>query len=70
MARITVEDCLAKVDNRFSIIHLAAQRVRQLNRGSHRAVTCKNENIVAALREIAAGHVAMEGKKQKAGKNQ
>jgi DNA-directed RNA polymerase subunit omega len=69
MARITVEDCLSKVDNRFAIIHLAAQRVRQLNRGSTRTLTCKNENIVAALREIAAGQVAMEGKKQKAGKN-
>ena len=69
MARITVEDCLAKVDNRFAIIHLAAQRVRQLNRGATRIVTCKNENIVAALREIAAGQVAVEGKKQKAGKN-
>jgi DNA-directed RNA polymerase subunit omega len=69
MARITVEDCLSKVDNRFAIIHLAAQRVRQLNRGSTRTLTCKNENIVAALREIAAGQVAIEGKKQKAGKN-
>lgn len=69
MARITVEDCLARVDNRFAIIHLAAQRVRQLNRGSRRTITCKNENIVAALREIAAGQVAMEGKKLKSGKN-
>jgi DNA-directed RNA polymerase subunit K/omega len=43
--------------------------VRQLNRGSTRTLTCKNENIVAALREIAAGQVAIEGKKQKAGKN-
>ena len=69
MARITVEDCLAKVDNRFGIIHLAAQRVRQLNRGSRRTVSCKNENVVAALREIAAGQVTMEGRKQKTGKN-
>jgi len=69
MARITVEDCLAKVDNRFAIIHLAAQRVRLLNRGSRRTIICKNENVVAALREIAAGQVAMQGKKQKAGKN-
>lgn len=68
MARITVEDCLARIDNRFAIIHLAAQRVRQLNRGSRRAVSCKNENIVAALREIASGQVAMNERKQK-GKN-
>lgn len=68
MARITVEDCLDKVDNRFAIIHLAAQRVRQLERGSRRLVVCKNENVVAALREIAAGQVAVNGRKQKPGK--
>jgi len=67
MARITVEDCLEKVDNRFSIIHLAAQRVRQLDRGSRRLISCKNENVVAALREIATGQVAVNGRKQKAG---
>lgn len=66
MARITVEDCLEKVDNRFAIIHLAAQRVRQLDRGSRRLISCKNENIVAALREIATGQVAVNGRKQKA----
>ena len=66
MARITVEDCLELVDNRFAIIHLAAQRVRQLNRGSNRTVSCKNENVVAALREIAAGQVTMNERKQKA----
>lgn len=65
MARITVEDCLAKVDNRFAIIHLAAQRVRQLERGSRRLVSCKNENIVAALREIATGQVALNGRRPK-----
>ena len=67
MARITVEDCLEKVDNRFVIIHLAAQRVRQLDRGSRRLISCKNENVVAALREIATGQVAVNGRKQKAG---
>ena len=67
MARITVEDCLEKVDNRFAIIHLAAQRVRQLDRGSRRLISCKNENVVAALREIATGQVAVNGRKQKAG---
>lgn len=60
---------MAKVDNRFAIIHLAAKRVRQLNRGSHRTVSCKNENVVAALREIAAGQVNVNGRKQKPGKN-
>jgi DNA-directed RNA polymerase subunit omega len=57
MARITVEDCLRKVDNRFGLIHLAAKRVRQLRRGSEPMVVCKNKDIVVALREIAAGNV-------------
>lgn len=59
MARITVEDCLEKLDNRFAIVHLAAKRVRQLDRGSKRLIDCKNENPVTALREIAAGKVIL-----------
>ena len=57
MARITVEDCLETVDNRFGLIHLAAQRVRQLKKGAEPLVVCKNRDIVVALREIAAGEV-------------
>jgi DNA-directed RNA polymerase subunit omega len=57
MARITVEDCLEKVDNRFGLIHLAAKRVRQLRKGAEPLVVCKNKDIVVALREIAAGEV-------------
>ena len=57
MARITVEDCLERVDNRFGLIHLAAKRVRQLKKGAEPLVVCKNRNIVVALREIAAGEV-------------
>ncbi len=57
MARITVEDCLNKVDNRFALIHLAAKRVRQLRKGSEPLVICKNKDSVTALREIAAGRV-------------
>ncbi len=57
MARITVEDCLEKVDNRFGLIHLAAKRVRQLRNGAEPLVVCKNKDIVVALREIAAGEV-------------
>lgn len=63
MARITVEDCLEKIDNRFEIIHVAAERVRQLDKGSKRRVMCKNENAVAALREIAAGKVVITNSK-------
>jgi DNA-directed RNA polymerase subunit omega len=57
MARITVEDCLNKVNNRFALIHMASKRVRQLRKGSEPTVSAKNRDIVIALREIAAGHV-------------
>ena len=57
MARITVEDCLRKVNNRFAVIHLAAKRVRQLRKGAEPLVVSKNKDIVIALREIAAGKV-------------
>lgn len=57
MARITVEDCLRQVDNRFQLIHLAAKRVRQLRKGAPPLVNSKNKDVVLALREIAAGKV-------------
>lgn len=57
MARITVEDCLKRVDNRFALIHLAAKRVRQLRKGAEPLVQAKNSDVVVALREIAAGKV-------------
>ena len=57
MARITVEDCLAKEGNRFALIMLAAERARQLARGARSHVASHNKVAVVALREIAAGHV-------------
>ena len=58
MARVTIEDCLKNVNNSFELVHLAAQRVRQLREGSEPLVDSpKNEDIVVALREIAAGKV-------------
>jgi DNA-directed RNA polymerase subunit omega len=57
MARITVEDCLKKVDNRFTLIHMAAKRVRQLRKGAEPTIVSKNKDIVVSLREIVAGHV-------------
>ena len=57
MARITVEDCLKNVDDRFILIHLAAKRVRQLRKGAEPLVVCRNKDIVTALREIATGKV-------------
>jgi DNA-directed RNA polymerase subunit omega len=57
MARITVEDCLNKVNNRFTLIHMAARRVRQLRKGAEPTVSAKNRDVVIALREIAAGNI-------------
>lgn len=61
MARVTVEDCLEKVENRFKLVLLASQRARQLNQGAETFVPRdKDKETVIALREIAAGHVAEE----------
>ncbi len=57
MARVTVEDCLEKVDNRFILVHMSAKRVRQLREGAPPLVEVKNKEIVVSLREIAAGKV-------------
>ena len=60
MARITVEDCLKRVTNRFLLVNTAARRVRQIREGSEYLVSSpKNEDIVVALREIAAGKVIL-----------
>ncbi len=65
MARITVEDCLQKVNNRFALIHMAAKRVRQLRKGAEPLVVSKNRDVVIALREIAAGNLGKaEGMEQ------
>ena len=61
MARITVEDCLKRVENRFILVNAAAKRVRQIREGSeYLVVSPKNEDIVVALREIAAGRVLVQ----------
>ena len=58
MARITVEDCLEKIPNRFELIHIAAKRVKQMAKGSKPLITSQNNKAaVLALREIAAGYV-------------
>jgi DNA-directed RNA polymerase subunit omega len=58
MARITIEDCLERVPNRFKLVHMAAKRVRQIREGSEYLVSSpKNEDIVVSLREIAAGKI-------------
>ena len=57
MARVTVEDCLDKVPNRFALVVLAAERARQLSRGAMPGVDCDNKPAVTALREIADAKV-------------
>jgi DNA-directed RNA polymerase subunit omega len=58
VARITVEDCVKKVPNRFMLVNMVAKRVRQIREGSEYLVRSpKNEDIVVALREIAAGKI-------------
>jgi DNA-directed RNA polymerase subunit omega len=61
MARITVEDCLEKVANRFELVILGAKRAKQLFKGAKPLVDSDNREIVVALREIAAGKVKKAG---------
>jgi DNA-directed RNA polymerase subunit omega len=58
VARITIEDCLKRVTNRFLLVNMVAKRVRQIREGSDYLVSSpKNEDIVVALREVAAGKI-------------
>jgi DNA-directed RNA polymerase omega subunit len=64
VARITIEDCLRRVKNRYMLVHAAAKRVRQLREGAEYLVYLpKNEDIVISLREIATGRFSIEAKK-------
>ena len=57
LARVTVEDCLEKVNNRFALVILGAERARQLANGGRPLVVCNNKPAVTSLREIAKGQV-------------
>ncbi len=59
MARITVEDCLKQVPNRFELVLLASKRAKQLLKGARPLVETDNKEVVTALREVAAGKVEM-----------
>jgi len=62
MARITVEDCLANIDNRFELVLTATKRARQIGHGAEALVPEENDKpTVIALREIAAGLIDPEG---------
>jgi DNA-directed RNA polymerase subunit omega len=60
MARVTIEDCLERVENMYELVHVATRRARQLYKGSEALVKSKNRVIVTALREIAAGKVEVK----------
>lgn len=58
MARVTVEDCLDFVDNRFELVLLASKRARQISQGKDAMVPLENDKpTVVALREIAEGKI-------------
>ena len=60
MARVTVEDCLDVVPNRFALAMAASQRAKQLLKGAPPLVRTKNKYVVTALREIAEGKVTLK----------
>jgi DNA-directed RNA polymerase subunit omega len=69
MARVTVEDCLDKEENRFALVILAANRTRQLMKGARlqlEAHKYRNKPAVLSLREIAAGKVHFGRRSQEA----
>ena len=60
MARITVEDCLKQIPNRFELALAATYRARQLAQGHTPKIESRDKPTVVALREIAAGQVGVE----------
>ena len=61
MARVTVEDCLENVDNRFILVHMAINRTKQLYKGVKPLIVAEdNREIVKSLREVAALKVNLD----------
>jgi len=59
MARVTIEDCIEQVPNRFQLVQMAAIRAKQLKKGANPVLPSEqNKAVVVALREIAAGLVS------------
>jgi DNA-directed RNA polymerase subunit omega len=59
MARITVEDCLQRIPNRFELVLVGARRAKQLLKGARPLVESDNKEVVTALREIGDAKVTM-----------
>ena len=67
MARVTVEDCLENVDNRFILVHIANKRTRQLLKGVKPLIEAEdNREIVKSLREVAALKVNLDNETDEA----
>lgn len=66
MARVTVEDSLSKVANRFELAVLVSKRVKQLLKGDTPLVPSKNKHVVTALREIAGEKVFFQSRDEEA----
>ncbi|MBF6571451.1 MAG: DNA-directed RNA polymerase subunit omega [Candidatus Binataceae bacterium] len=60
MARVTVEDCLEQIPNRFELVLSAVRRAKQLLKGARPLVDSDNKEVVTALREIGAGKVVLQ----------
>ncbi|MCB0272561.1 MAG: DNA-directed RNA polymerase subunit omega [Bdellovibrionales bacterium] len=59
MARISIEDCLDRIHNRFALVHLVSERAKQLLKGSIPLVSCDNKEVVTSLREVSGGNIAL-----------
>jgi DNA-directed RNA polymerase subunit omega len=57
MARVSIEDCQKKVENRFALVIMAVKRTRELLDGDKPFIESSNKEVVVALREIAQGHI-------------
>ncbi len=61
MARVTVEDCIEKVPNRFALVLMVTKRVKQLMKGAECTVAARsNKLVVTSLREVATGNIGYE----------
>ncbi len=70
MARVTIEDCLEKIDNRFKLVLLGSKRARKLAMGAEPFVKWENDKpTVVALREIAEGKITEESMKKPAARD-
>jgi len=60
MARVTIEDCLKSINNRFVLVQMSIKRTRQLLKGAKTLVKSDNREIVNSLREISQGKVVLD----------